>query len=100
MKELDDFYIDDSSILSLETKIKFDGYIKKEKRQAESNRKLDNMLLPNDIDYLSMDGLRLEARTKLNETKPRTIGQAGRISGVNPADVSVLVLYLMKNKKI
>ncbi|MBQ7995571.1 MAG: tRNA uridine-5-carboxymethylaminomethyl(34) synthesis enzyme MnmG [Bacilli bacterium] len=100
MKELDEFYIDDSSILSLETKIKFDGYIKKEKRQAESNRKLDNMLLPNDIDYLSMDGLRLEARTKLNETKPRTIGQAGRISGVNPADVSVLVLYLMKNKKI
>ncbi|MGN0988821.1 MAG: tRNA uridine-5-carboxymethylaminomethyl(34) synthesis enzyme MnmG, partial [Eubacteriales bacterium] len=62
-------------------------------QQIEQFRKLEEKKLPEDFDYEKIAGLRLEARQKLNEVKPSSIGQAGRISGVNPADISVLLIY-------
>ncbi len=88
--------MDDASVLSLETKVKYEGYIQKELRDAKNAAKLEYIKLPDDIDYLTLDGLALEARQKLNEIKPRTVGQASRISGVNPSDVSILLLLLRK----
>ncbi len=81
-----------------EIHIKYDGYIKKQIAQAEQFKKLEKKLLPNDIDYTSISGLRLEARQKLEKIKPVSIGQASRISGVSPADISVLLIYLERMK--
>lgn len=81
-----------------EIQIKYDGYIKKQIAQANQVAKLDKKLLPKDIDYNNISGLRLEARQKLNLIKPQSIGQASRISGVSPADISVLLIYLERNK--
>ena len=61
--------------------------------------KFENYKLPNDLDYMNLDGLRLEARQKLDKIKPLTIGQASRISGVNPSDISILILLLKKLEK-
>ena len=76
--------------------MKYDGYIKKQLSAVESMRKLENKLLPTEIDYKTITGLRLEAQEKLNAVRPLNIGQASRISGVSPADVNVLMIYLMK----
>ena len=84
----------------LEVAVKYEGYIESEKKDAEKFRKLENIKLRQDIDYLNMDGLRIEARQKLDKVRPSTIGQAGRISGVNPADISILVMNLRKLKEI
>lgn len=97
---LEALHLDQSEILSLETKVKFEGYIAKQKKDAEALEKQESILLPSDLDYLSMDGLRLEARQKLDAVRPRSVGQASRISGVNPADVSVLLLTLRKRNLI
>ncbi len=78
----------------LETEIKYEGYIKIQREQVEKMRKLEQKLLPSDVDYKQIKGLRLEAQEKLNRFKPLNVGQAGRISGVNPADVSVLLIWL------
>ena len=78
----------------VEIMIKYDGYIKLEEKQVESFKKLERKLLPDNIDYNEIKGLRLEARQKLNKYKPYSIGQASRISGVSPADISVLLIYL------
>ena len=72
----------------------------KEEKEAKNFIKEENMLLPHDIDYLHMDGLRLEARQKLDAIRPTSIGQASRIAGVNPADISILMLYLKKEKRL
>ncbi len=80
----------------VEIAVKYDGYIKKQLSAVESMRKLENKLLPTDIDYKTITGLRLEAQEKLNAVRPLNIGQASRISGVSPADVNVLMIYLMK----
>jgi tRNA U34 5-carboxymethylaminomethyl modifying enzyme MnmG/GidA len=64
--------------------------------KIEKAKKLENKLLPDDIDYLKIEGLRLEARQKLDKIRPLNLGQAGRISGVNPADIAVLMIYLKK----
>jgi tRNA uridine 5-carboxymethylaminomethyl modification enzyme len=74
--------------------IKYDGYIKREMLEVERQRKLEDKILPPDIDYLSIAGLRLESAEKLDKIRPISIGQAARISGVNPADISVLLIYL------
>jgi len=74
--------------------IKYDGYIKRQIKQVEQFEKLENKSLPLDFDYNSISGLRLEARQKLNLTKPASVGQASRISGVTPADISVLLVFL------
>ena len=78
----------------LEIEIKYEGYIKIQMQQVEKMRKLEQKLLPPDVDYKQIKGLRLEAQEKLNRFKPLNVGQAGRISGVNPADVSVLLIWL------
>ncbi len=82
---------------SAEVEIKYDGYLKKGREQIARAKKLEDKLLPEDIDYLHIDGLRLEAREKLDKVRPRSLGQAGRISGVSPADISVLMIYLSIN---
>ncbi len=77
----------------VETLARYDGYIQKQQEQVNRNRSLEHTPLPQEIDYLTLDGLRLEARQKLNKHKPANIGMAGRISGVTPADVNVLLIY-------
>jgi tRNA uridine 5-carboxymethylaminomethyl modification enzyme len=96
MPELKDYVFDDASVLALETKVKYEGYIQKELRDAKNTAKLEDIKLPTGVDYTKVDGLALEARQKLNAVQPRTLGQASRISGVNPADVSILILTLKK----
>ena len=78
----------------IEVNIKYEGYIKTQLAQIKEMKRLEEKLLPTDIDYKSISGLRLEAQEKLNKHKPLNIGQAGRISGVNPADISVLLIWL------
>ena len=78
--------------------IKYDGYIKKQLEQVEKYRKLEARLIPDDIDYDKIEGLRIEARQKLSKIRPRSVGQASRISGVSPADMNVLLIYLQINK--
>ena len=78
--------------------IKYQGYIENERKEANKFRKLENIKLSKDLDYLNMSGLRLEARQKLDKVRPETLGQASRISGVNPSDISVLILNLKKGK--
>ena len=80
----------------IETQIKYEGYLSKESTIIENNKKLENKLLPKDINYLKIDGLRLEARQKLDKIKPQNLGQASRLSGVSPADITVLLVYLSK----
>ena len=95
-------YFDDLKQFSLrnleeiETQIKYEGYLSKESTIIENNKKLENKILPKDINYLKIDGLRLEARQKLDKIKPQNLGQASRISGVSPADITVLLVYLSK----
>ena len=79
--------------------IKYDGYIKKQLEQIESAKKAENTLIPENLDYKQIKGLRLEAIQKLNEIKPLNLGQASRISGVSPADISVLTIYLKSKTK-
>jgi tRNA uridine 5-carboxymethylaminomethyl modification enzyme len=81
---------------SVETDAKYEGYLKKGLDQIEKAKKLEERALPRDLDYLSIKGLRLEARQKLDKIRPENLGQAGRISGVSPADVAVLMVYLKK----
>ena len=96
--ELQEFSLDDDTVEEIEIIAKYEGYITKQIKEAESFAKMEMMKIPSDVDYLHMDGLALEARSKLNDVKPLTIGQASRISGVNPADISMLILNLKKNK--
>ena len=80
--------------LTVEVDIKYDGYIKKQRAEIARLEKLEEKKLPEGIDYLSLKGLRIEAAQKLDKFRPSTVGQASRISGVNPADISVLLIYL------
>jgi len=82
----------------VEIMIKYEGYIKRQLAEVAQNAKLEKRILPEGIDYTTIKGLRLEAQQKLNQIKPKTLGQASRISGVNPADISVLLIYLEQNK--
>ena len=87
----------------VEIMVKYEGYIEMQKKQVESFKKMEKKLLPEDINYEDIKGLRLEARQKLNKIKPYSVGQASRISGVSPADISVLLIYLEqynRNKKV
>lgn len=83
----------------VEIKVKYDGYIKRQMQQAEQFKKLESRMLPADIDYSTIYGLRIEARQKLDKIRPASLGQASRISGVSPADVSVLVIWLEANER-
>lgn len=86
--------LEKQEIDEVEIQVKYGGYISLENEQVEKFKKLENKKLPEDIDYEQIKGLRLEARQKLNAIKPLSVGQASRISGVSPADVSVLLIYL------
>lgn len=94
MTRLSCLALDYDEVLSVETKVKYEGYIAKEEASIESSRKKESMALSPSIDYLHMDGLRLEARQKLDQVRPLSIGEASRIPGVNPADVAILLLKL------
>ena len=83
----------------VEISIKYDGYIKRQLSQVEKFKKLENKVLPDDICYSEIHGLRIEAQQKLDKIKPVSIGQASRISGVTPADISVLLIYLSQNNQ-
>ena len=96
--ELSGFSLDEQTIEEIEIIAKYEGYIAKQIKEAQSMVKLEEMKIPQDFDFLNMDGLALEARSKLNAIRPLTIGQASRISGVNPADISILILNIKKQK--
>ena len=83
----------------VEIEIKYEGYIKLQMAQVEKFKKLENKILPENIDYLNLKGISLEARQKLDKFKPNSIGQASRISGISPADISVLLIYLEQLKR-
>ena len=83
----------------VEIQIKYEGYIRLQEAQVEKFKKLETKILPEDIDYENLKGISLEGRQKLNKFKPHSIGQASRISGVSPADVSVLLVYLQQRNK-
>lgn len=83
----------------LEVGIKYEGYIEKQKQQIEKFKRLESKRLPENIDYTSIEGLRIEARQKLEQLRPLSLGQASRISGVSPADINVLLIYLEKLRR-
>ncbi|MBQ8004307.1 MAG: tRNA uridine-5-carboxymethylaminomethyl(34) synthesis enzyme MnmG, partial [Oscillospiraceae bacterium] len=80
----------------VEISLKYDGYIKRQKSQIEQFKKLEGVKIPEGIDYMSLQGLRTEARQKLTKIRPGSVGQASRISGVSPADIAALLLFLKK----
>ena len=83
----------------VEIEVKYEGYIKLQLAQVEKFKKLENKLIPDNMDYLSLQGISLEARQKLDKFRPNSIGQASRISGISPADISVLLIYLEQLKR-
>lgn len=84
---------------AVEIELKYEGYIKRQRADIEEARRLERKRLPQDVDYSTIQGLRLEAGEKLNKVKPENIGQAGRISGVSPADISVLLIWLASKER-
>ena len=86
-------------VTQLEVQIKYEGYINKQLAQIERFKKLEDKRLPQDMDYNLVEGLRIEACQKLNQIKPESVGQASRISGVSPADINVLLIYLEKKRR-
>ena len=84
---------------AVEIELKYEGYIKRQRADIEEARRLERKCLPQDVDYSAIQGLRLEAGEKLNKVKPENIGQAGRISGVSPADISVLLIWLASKER-
>ena len=88
--------IDRRCLEEVATSIKYEGYLNKQQAVIEDINKLENKSLPQDIDYSQIKGLRIEARQKLDKIKPLNLGQASRISGVSPADITVLLVYISK----
>ena len=80
----------------VEITVKYEGYIQRQQNQVAEFERLEQRLLPEDLDYGRIQGLRLEAREKFSAIRPRSLGQAGRISGVSPADMAALMIYLGK----
>ncbi|MBQ6906752.1 MAG: tRNA uridine-5-carboxymethylaminomethyl(34) synthesis enzyme MnmG, partial [Clostridia bacterium] len=94
--EIDDEFpnFNKNTAYQIEVDVRYDGYIKRQIEQAEQMKKLDNKKIPLEIDYNKIHGLRIEARQKLSNIRPESVGQASRISGVSPADIAVLLVYL------
>lgn len=99
IKHFIDFPYDSSILEQVEIHIKYEGYIMKAQREAEKMERLEAKKIPEDIDYNQIKNIASEARQKLQEVRPTSIGQALRISGVNPADISILMVYLKKGEK-
>ena len=85
-------------IEQVEIQIKYEGYIAKSLQQVDRLKKLEDKKIPENIDYLAINGIATEARQKLDEVRPLSIAQASRISGVNPADISILLVYIEQGK--
>jgi len=83
-----------NAVLEAESDIKYEGYLRKQEREIQEKNRYAEIPLPADFDYLSVGGLRLEARQKLDKVRPSTVGQASRIPGVNPADINVLIIAM------
>jgi tRNA uridine 5-carboxymethylaminomethyl modification enzyme len=88
--------LDYNDFFQLETDIKYEGYINKQRQEAKRLKKLEEVKIPTSFTYENLDGLRIEARQRLAKVKPLTIGQAKRISGVNPNDIIILMTYLRR----
>jgi tRNA uridine 5-carboxymethylaminomethyl modification enzyme len=86
-------------IVQIEISVTYDGYIRKAIKEAEKLSKEERILIPADFDYSSLHNIALEARVKLEKIRPLTIGQASRISGVNPADITALILHIKDHTK-
>lgn len=91
--------IEETIFEKVEVELKYEGYIKRQERQINEMRRLENKLIPNDINYSEIHGLRLEAIEKLSKVRPLSLGQASRISGVSPADISILMIWLSSKFK-
>ena len=81
---------------AIEIEVKYAGYIEKAKRDARHLQKMEEVVIPKHLDYENMENLSLEARQKLNQIQPVTLGQASRISGINPSDIAILALHVKK----
>jgi len=92
--------LDKNIITQIETQIKYEGYIAKQFKQIEQFKKLENKKIPENLEYYEIKGLRLEARQKLSKILPDSLGQASRISGVSPADINVLMIYMEQKKRM
>ena len=84
-------------IEQIDIQIKYEGYIRRQEAQVKQFKRMENHVIPEDIDYDKVESLRLEARQKLKSLRPANVGQASRIAGVSPADISVLLVYLSAN---
>lgn len=102
LEEIDGYFSTQNTFLlrQLETEIKYEGYLKKQEQSIKEMHKMEERILGENFDYDAVDGLRLEARQKLKQIKPLTLSQASRISGVNPADIVVLMVHIQKNGKL
>ena len=96
LSSIADLDIDEDIANQIEIEIKYEGYIEKAKRDARHLQQMEKVSIPASIDYQSMDNLSLEARQKLSQIQPSTLGQASRISGINPSDIAILALYVKK----
>ena len=90
--------VDEDVLREVAIEFKYQGYLKKERAAIKDAEGMENREIPDEVDYSQINNLRLEARQKLSAVRPRTLGQAARISGVSPADINVLIVYLIKNK--
>jgi tRNA uridine 5-carboxymethylaminomethyl modification enzyme len=89
-------FTDINSLLTLESDIKYEGFIEKQREEINRNEKLENTLMPENLDYDEIKGLLNESRSKMKQVKPMTLGQASRIPGVTPADISIIAIYITK----
>lgn len=98
LREFLPFECSDEALAAAAVELKYEGYLKKQEHAVREQRRLEERALPQDMDYLSISALRLEARQKLDKIRPLNLGQASRISGVSPADIAVLIVALAKSE--
>jgi tRNA uridine 5-carboxymethylaminomethyl modification enzyme len=91
--------LDTQTVNQLETEVKYDGYIRRQTADERRFRHMEDARMPEDADYMALSGLRIEARQKLQKARPQSLGQASRIPGVSPGDVSVLMIWLEKRRR-
>lgn len=84
----------------VELQVKYENYVRKQEQLVSRTRRLEEMRIPESLDYQLVQHLRTEARQKLTRTRPRTVGQASRVEGVTPADIAILMIYLEKNRTL
>ena len=92
------FDVSDEVAEQVEIQIKYEGYIEKQLQQVERSKKMETKKIPEDLDYFAINGLASEAKQKLSSVRPLSVGQASRVSGVNPADISILLVYLEQGR--